>query len=105
MLVPWIWTSQILAVASLAVLLFPKMRRRDKVLIVVCSAVVVSIWIEKGLGMVVTGFIPSPLGNVTEYGPTLNELAISLGVYGLGGLILLVLYKIGVTIREELEVG
>ncbi len=104
-LVPWIWTSQILAVASLAVLLFPKMRRRDRVLMVVCSAVVVSIWIEKGLGMVVTGFIPSPLGNVTEYGPTLNELAISLGVYGLGGLILLVLYKIGVTIREELEVG
>ena len=70
----------------------------------ICGAVVVSIWIEKGLGMVITGFIPSPLGSVTEYAPTLNELAISVGVYAMGALILLVLYKIGVTIREELEI-
>ena len=86
-------------------LLIPRLRRREGLLAAVCSAVVVSIWIEKGLGMVITGFIPSPLGHVTEYAPTLNELMISLGVYAIGGLILLVLYKIGVTIREELEVG
>ena len=104
-LVPWIWTSQILAVGCLVLLLIPRLRRREGLLAAVCSAVVVSIWIEKGLGMVITGFIPSPLGHVTEYAPTLNELMISLGVYAIGGLILLVLYKIGVTIREELEVG
>ncbi len=102
-LVPWIWTSQILAVASLVLLLIPRFRRKEKLLAVICSAVVVSIWIEKGLGMVITGFIPSPLGSVTEYAPTLNELAISIGVYAMGALILMVLYKIGVTIREELE--
>jgi molybdopterin-containing oxidoreductase family membrane subunit len=41
-------------------------------------------WIDKGLGLISGGFIPSPLNKVTEYVPTLPELVISLGVYGTG---------------------
>ena len=103
-LVPWMWTSQLLAVTSLVILLIPKLRRQERVLSVVCLAVVTSIWIEKGLGMVVTGFIPSPLGGLTEYWPTSPEILITLGVYGIGALILTVLYKIATSVREELEV-
>lgn len=103
-LVPWMWTSQLLAIAALIVLLVPRFRRREHILVVVCVAVVISIWIEKGLGMVVTGFIPSPLGGLTEYWPTSPEILITLGVYGVGALILTVLYKIATTVREELEV-
>ena len=54
--------------------------------------------------MVVTGFIPSPLGGLTEYWPTSPEILITLGVYGIGALILTVLYKIATSVREELEV-
>jgi molybdopterin-containing oxidoreductase family membrane subunit len=66
--------------------------------------IVLGIWIEKGLGMVVTGFIPSPLGGLTEYSPTLPEVFITLGVYAAGSLIITVLYKIATAVREELEV-
>ena len=62
----------------------------------------VSLWIEKGLGLVVTGFIPSPLEHVTEYRPTAPELLIGLGVYALGFLVLTVLYKVAVTVRARL---
>jgi molybdopterin-containing oxidoreductase family membrane subunit len=103
-LVPWMWTSQLLAVTSLIILLIPRLRRQEKVLTFVCIAVVTSIWIEKGLGMVVTGFIPSPLGGLTEYWPTSPEILITLGVYGVGALVLTVLYKIATSVREELEV-
>jgi molybdopterin-containing oxidoreductase family membrane subunit len=101
-LVPWMWTSQLLAVVSLVLLLVPGTKRDDRALFGVSLAVVVSIWIEKGLGMVVTGFIPSPLGGLTEYFPTAPELLISLGVYAFGLLILTVLYKIATTVREQL---
>jgi len=63
--------------------------------------VIAAIWIEKGLGMIVAGFVPNPFHSVVEYSPSLPELAISLGVYGLGALILTVLYKIAVGVREE----
>jgi molybdopterin-containing oxidoreductase family membrane subunit len=66
-------------------------------------AVVVAIWIEKGLAMVIVGFIPSPLGRVTDYVPTAPEIAITIGVYGLGFLVLTLLYKIVLNVRERLE--
>jgi molybdopterin-containing oxidoreductase family membrane subunit len=67
--------------------------------------VVSAIWIEKGLGMIVTGFIPSPLEQITEYAPTLPEGLITLGVYGIGLLILTALYKMAISVREEIEVA
>lgn len=101
-LVPWMWISAVLAVLALVLLLVPRMRRTESVLVLACLAVFASIWIDKGLGMVITGFVPSPLGTVTEYWPTLPEAFISLGVYGLGLLLLTVLYKIAISVREKI---
>jgi molybdopterin-containing oxidoreductase family membrane subunit len=102
-LVPWIWASQIIALTALVLMLFPKVRKREGALFVLCLGIVAAIWIEKGLGMVVTGFIPNPLGHYNEYGPTLPEGMITIGIYALGFFILAVLYKVVSSIREELE--
>ena len=100
-LVPFMWTSQILAVVSLVLLLIPKIRNNLKVLPVICVAIIVAIWIEKGLGMVVTGFIPSPLNKVHEYAPTLAEGLITIGIYAIGFLMLTVFFKLVIAVREE----
>ncbi len=102
-LAPWMWASLALAALALVLLLVPSLRRNESFLAVAAIAVVGSLWIDKGLGMVVTGFVPSPLGHVTEYWPTGREALIALGIYALGGLVLTVLYKIATTVREELE--
>jgi len=102
-LAPWMWASLVLAALSLVLLLVPRLRRNETLLVVASVSVVASLWIDKGLGMVVTGFVPSPLGHVTEYWPTGRETLIVLGVYALGGLVLTVLYKIAIATREELE--
>lgn len=102
-LTPWIWVSSVLAVISLVMLLVPKVRGNESTLVLACIAVFVSLWIDKGLGMVITGFVPSPLHHVNEYWPTLPEFLVALGVYGIGALVLTVLYKIVVGVREELE--
>ena len=57
--------------------------------------------IEKGLGMIVTGFVPSPLGHVTSYIPTAPELGISLGIFGIGALMVTMLYKVALSVRGE----
>ena len=102
-LVPWMWTAQVLALTSLVLLLFPKIRANENRLFYICIAVVSAVWIEKGLGMVVTGFIPNPLGEVVEYWPTLPEMLISFGIYAMGALVLTGLYKIAISVREDLE--
>ena len=93
-LVPWEWTSAALAILTLVFLVNPRMRRNEKVLVLCCIALFVSIWIEKGLALIVTGFVPSPLGRLTEYWPTVPELLISLGVYGIGAFLVTVFFKI-----------
>lgn len=100
-LVPWMWTSEILAVLTLILLLNPKTRRRTNTLVVACVAVFVSLWIDKGLGMVVTGFIPNPLGQVMDYSPTFIEILITLGVYAMGALIVSGLYKVALSVKKS----
>jgi hypothetical protein len=104
-LTPWAWAGVWLTVVTVVPLLFPAVRRREGVLALLCVGVVAAIWIEKGLSMVVTGFIPSPLNRVTEYLPTVPEVMIALGVYGVGGFVLTMLYKLVLGVRERSAVA
>jgi molybdopterin-containing oxidoreductase family membrane subunit len=100
-LVPLMWMSSILAVIAVGILVFPQLRRNERILSVAAAAVFISLWIDKGFGLVIGGFIPNMFETVTDYWPTATELLISLAVWAVGFLVLTVLYKIAVTIREE----
>jgi len=100
-LTPWMWISSILAVVTLILLLNPKTRRNENILAFACVALFVSLWIDKGMAMVVAGYIPNVMGVVHEYIPTLPELLISVGVYGVGMLIITILYKIALTVKKR----
>ncbi len=100
-LVPWMWTAITLAIAAIVLLLLPATRKNAATLTPACAAVIVSVWIDKGLGLIVPGFIPNPSGEVFEYVPTINEALIVLGVWAMGGLILTLLYKVVVGVRQE----
>ncbi len=101
-LVPWMWVSMALAVASLALLIVPSTRKNEKVLAVTCGMVFFSLWIDKGVGLIVGGFVPSPLGAVTEYAPTLPEMSIALAIWAVGFLMITIFYKIALSVREGL---
>ena len=100
-LVPWMWISVVLAVLAIILLINPNFRRNEGVLALACGAVFISTWIDKGLGMVVTGFVPNPMGEVVEYSPSGPEVMITLGIYAFGFLVLTVLYKIALTVRNK----
>ncbi len=102
-LVPWMWVSAILAVISVILLITPRFRKDEKILMWACIFVFVSIWIDKGLGMVVAGLTPNPLGYVVDYWPTLPEFVIALGIFALGMLIITVLYKVALGVRRQLK--
>lgn len=104
-LAPWMWIGELLTCGCVVLLLVPSLRRRESVLAGICLAAIIAIWIEKGMGMVVTGFVPSPLGKVAEYHPTAPEILIVLGVYAAGFFILSLLCKIVVSVREPVEVA
>ena len=99
-LVPVMWLSVVLALAALLALLVPRFRRNERVLALASLAVFVSLWLEKGMGLIVAGFVPSPLRTVTSYAPTAPEWGIVGGVWAVGALMLTLFYKITVSVRE-----
>jgi [DsrC]-trisulfide reductase subunit P len=100
-LVPIMWTSTILAVISLAMLVYPATRKNEGSLAFACVALFISLWIDKGFGLVIGGFIPNPFEEVHTYWPTVPEALIALGVWSIGFLVLSMLYKIAISVRES----
>ncbi|MGE5237752.1 MAG: sulfate reduction electron transfer complex DsrMKJOP subunit DsrP [Chloroflexota bacterium] len=100
-LVPMMWISTCLAAVALILLIFPQLRRNETVLAIASVAVFFSLWIDKGFGLIVGGFVPNTFERITEYWPTLPETFIGLAVWAIGFLVLTILYKIAVSIKEE----
>jgi len=100
-LAPWMWTATGFAFLSLVLLIIPATRRNEDTLAVACASVIVATWIDKGLGLVIGGFTPNPFERVTPYWPTTPEVLITIGVWATGFFILTILYKIAVSIKEE----
>ena len=100
-LVPLMWTSSILAVVALAILVFPHLRRNESILAFACVALFTSLWIDKGFGLIIGGFVPNMFEGITEYWPTMLETLITMGVWAIGFLLLTVLYKVAIAVRED----
>jgi molybdopterin-containing oxidoreductase family membrane subunit len=98
------WIAALFATVSLILLIVPSARRKEGILLLACISVVISTWIDKGFGLVVGGFIPNPFERVVEYWPTISEICISIGVWATGFLIITILYKITVSVKEEAAV-
>jgi molybdopterin-containing oxidoreductase family membrane subunit len=98
-LAPWMWASAVLAVLSLGLLLTPRARQNPRLLALACAMVFASLWVDKGLGLIVGGFVPSPLGAVTPYVPTLPEVTIALGIWAVGAAIVTILFRVVASVR------
>lgn len=97
-LVPWIWIAIGLNVVAAACFLHPRIRQMRRLLVTASVLTFIGVWIEKGMGLVVPGFIPSPLNEVVEYQPSLTEWRITAGIWAFGLIVYTVAIKIAVPI-------
>jgi molybdopterin-containing oxidoreductase family membrane subunit len=104
MLVPWFWSATVMAIVSLILLVPNPWRRNQKVLVVALLLLVAATWIDKGLGLIVAGFVPNMFEGVTEYAPTGPELMISFGVFAVGALVLTLLWRIAISVKKQYAV-
>jgi molybdopterin-containing oxidoreductase family membrane subunit len=93
------WISIAVQICALLLLLFPKFRHNLKLLNISCVGVFAGIWFEKGIGLIASGFIPSPVGEIFEYHPTLPEIAVTAGIWAIGSLIFTLLIKLVILIE------
>lgn len=98
-LVPYIRTAIVMNVGATVVLTIHPLRERRNWLLGACMVLFLAVWVEKGMGLIVPGFVPSPLGEIVEYSPTWVEVAVTAGIWAMGLFILTVLVKVALPIE------
>lgn len=97
-LVPWMWAASIFNITAFFLFLRPKTRENFFYLNTACVLVIIGVYIEKGMGLVVPGFVPGALGEIYEYSPTDLEIMITIGIWAAGALFYTLLLKIAIPI-------
>lgn len=98
-LVTWIRVAIALNVAATVALTIHPLRRDRRWLLAAALTLFVAIWMEKGMGLVIPGFVPSPLGEIVEYSPTWVEFAVTAGIWAMGLFVLTVLVRVALPIE------
>ena len=96
----FMWMAWLLMAGAALLLVIPATRKNINTLVLACIMLFIGAWIDKGIGLLTGGFTPTPFETVTPYRPTVPELLISLGIWAVGFLIMTVLFKIAVAVKE-----
>ena len=97
---PWIWFALTLNIVALVILMIHPLRRKTLTLNIACVLAFFGIWIEKGMGLVIPGFVPTPLGEIFEYVPTSVELSVAAAIWAFGILVFTLLSKAVIAIEQ-----
>ena len=97
-LVPWLWAALIFNLIAFFLFLSPRARENIVTLNMACVLVIIGVYIEKGMGLVIPGFIPGTLGEIYEYSPTNPELFITIGIWATGALLYTLMMKFAVPV-------
>ncbi|OAQ21322.1 sulfate reduction electron transfer complex DsrMKJOP subunit DsrP [Thermosulfurimonas dismutans] len=96
----FMWTAWLFMLIAAILLVIPHTRKNINTLAFACVILFIGAWIDKGIGLLTGGFTPTPFETITPYRPTIPELLISIGIWATGFLIMTVLFKIAITVKE-----
>ena len=97
-LAPWLWMALIFNLIAFALFLSTRARENPVTLNLACSLVIVGVYVEKGMGLVIPGFIPGTLGEIYQYSPTNPEILITIGVWAVGALLYTLMLKFAIPV-------
>ncbi len=97
-LVPFAWGSVACGLAAFLLFLIPRTRTNWITLNLGCVLIYSSVYIEKGMGLIIPGLTPDPLGEIYVYTPSGTELLVAAGIFGLGFLVFTLMLKVVVPI-------
>ena len=100
---PYAWMSLAFAIISFLLFLIPKTRRMPLTMNIGCVLIYASVYIEKGIALIIPGFTPDQLGQIYKYVPSMTELRVAAGIFGIGFLLFTLMVKVSVVLLFERE--
>lgn len=97
-LVPWMWAATIMNITAFFFFLLPRLRENIVTLNIACAFVIMGVYIEKGMGLIIPGFVPDTLGEIYEYIPTMQEILVTIGIWSAGAMLFTLLVKFAIPV-------
>lgn len=95
-LVPYAWASILCGLAAFILFLVPRTRTNWVTLNLGCVLIYASVYIEKGMGLIIPGLTPDVLGDIYVYRPSFTEIAVAAGIFAIGFLAFTLMLKAAV---------
>lgn len=87
------WASVILGLGAFLLFLLPATRKHPLTMNAGCIMIYASVYIEKGIALIIPGYTPDVLGQVYHYIPSITELRVSMGIFSAGFLLYTLMVK------------
>jgi Ni/Fe-hydrogenase subunit HybB-like protein len=100
-LVVYSWSSIIMGCIAFALFLIPVTRKNFLTLNIGAVLIYASVYIEKGIALIVPGFTPDTLGQIYVYTPSIVEIRTAVMIFSAGFLLFTFLSKIAIAIVFE----
>jgi molybdopterin-containing oxidoreductase family membrane subunit len=88
------WFALVSQLIAFVIFVVPELRNRIPILTIGCVLAFAGVYIEKGLGLLLPGMTPDVIGEVYHYNPSLNEILVGAGVWGVGALLFTLMAKV-----------
>lgn len=90
------WTSLIFSIVAFLLFLVPATRRNVLTMNLGCLLIYFSVYIEKGIALIIPGYTPDPLGQIYRYVPSATEIRVAMGVFSIGFLMFTLMVRVAV---------
>ncbi|NDV63547.1 polysulfide reductase NrfD [Puniceicoccales bacterium CK1056] len=95
------WTSLVFSVVAFLLFVVPATRRNFFTMNLGAVMIYFSVYIEKGIALIIPGYTPDTLGQIYAYTPSITEIRVAAGIFGIGFLIFTLLVRIGIFLLFE----
>lgn len=97
-IVPYSWSSIIMGCIAFVLFLIPKTRKNFLTLNIGAFLIYGSVYVEKGIALIIPAFTPDVLGQIYVYTPSLTEIKTAVMIFSIGFLLFTFLSKIAIGI-------
>jgi len=95
------WSSIIMGCIAFVLFLIPRTRKNFVTLNIGAVLIYASVYVEKGIALIIPGFTPDVLGQIYVYTPSMTEIRTAVMIFSLGSLLFTFLSKIAIAIVFE----
>ncbi|HAQ18568.1 MAG TPA: polysulfide reductase [Prolixibacteraceae bacterium] len=100
-IVVYSWLSIIMGCIAFILFLIPKTRMNFVTLNIGAVLIYASVYVEKGIALIIPGFTPDVLGQIYVYTPSMTEIRTAAMIFSLGFLLFTFLVKVAIAIVFE----